>query len=384
MMTKNYLTRSEVVVFFVSLLIFGGILGLRVRTDIQNHAQFVKDVADGSLSPPANFLYYLVIYFFAAFTTNMHLLYGSSLLVLTLSVTAKFSITRVMSTQYYKSVRSFNAAVEALIYLACGLLLFAFSLPNGKTFYLGQIPPNVWHNSTTIFVMPFALGLFWLSFEQLVRPTTSRVVAIAVLCVANVLIKPSYFFVFVLSYPLMLLKQFGLGRELWRNLVPVVIGSVTTCVLYYLIYKLSYGNIQGGEAGIAIRPLSVWSHFSSNILLSLILSLVFPLVYLGLYWTDLIKNMILQYAVLSYSIAVTLYSLLSETGPRELHGNFFWQCVICSYLLFAVTTALSVEKIELFGWHYWKNRLVILAFLSHVVAGAIYLARCFYAKSGLV
>jgi len=49
-------------------------------------------------------------------------------------------------------------------------LLFVFSLPSvqvftNKFYYLGQFTPNVWHNSTTIFLMPFALLLFCFGFH---------------------------------------------------------------------------------------------------------------------------------------------------------------------------------------------------------------------------
>jgi hypothetical protein len=377
---KRYITHLEVIVFFGSLLLFGAILFLQISTDIQRHAETIQRVANGSLLPPANFLYYLTVYAIARFNTETSFLYPSSILILSLSVTAKFTITRLSATQYYRDILSDNTTSDTPIILASLLLLVVFSLPT-NSIYLGQIPPNVWHNSTTIFVMPFALSLFWLSYKQLAQPTTTGVVLVSILCVLNVLIKPSFFFVFALSYPFMLLRRYGFRRNLWPNLLPVVIGSFAAVAIYYLTYRLAYGKLYLGESGITIRPLSVWSHFSSNIALSLVFSLVFPIVYLGFYWKDLMKRALLQYAVVAYLISISIFALFSETGPREFHGNFFWQGVICSYILFLVTTVLFAEKVKTFGVRDWKNITILVAFLSHVMAGVVYLAVVFYTRN---
>jgi hypothetical protein len=377
---KKYITPFEAVVFFASLLLFGAILHFHISTDIQRHAETIQKVANGSLLPPANFMYYLTVYTIALFNTETSFLYSSSILVLSLSVTIKFTITRTSAVQYYRHILRDDAISDTPIILASVLLLVVFSLPT-NTIYLGQIPPNVWHNSTTIFVMPFALSLFWLSYNQLVQPTTTGAVLITILCVLNALIKPSFFFVFSVSYPLMLLRRFGLGRYRWRNLLPVVVGSIAVVVMYYLTYRLSFGNLDISESGIAIRPLSVWSHFSSNIALSLVFSLVFPIVYLGFYWKDLMKHALLQYAVVAYLISISIFALFSETGPREFHGNFFWQSVICSYILFLVTTVLFAEKVKTLGVRDWRNITILVAFTSHVIAGVLYLVKVFYTKN---
>jgi hypothetical protein len=179
----------------------------------------------------------------------------------------------------------------------------------------------------------------------------------------------------------MLMSRFASRRYLWHDLVPVIVGLIATGTMYYLIYELSFGNIYAGKVGIAIRPLHVWSHYSSNIALSLIVSLLFPIVYLGFYWKDLMKHALLQYAVVAYSISILIFALLSETGRREFHGNFFWQSAICSYILFLVTTVLFAEKIKALGVRDWKNTTTLVAFISHVIAGVLYLAKCLYTKS---
>lgn len=378
-MLKKYLTPLEVVVFFPMLAIFGAILFYPVHTDIQEHVDFLQKVAAGVRLPPTNFLYYATVYLFALFSTDTTILYISSAFVLALAVTAKFSITRLICTTYYRDVLN-RPAEDMIIRLAPFLLLLVFCLP-GDRFYVGQLPPNIWHNSTTIYLMPFALALFWLASKQLVEPTSRRNALMTLLCVFNVVIKGSFLVVFALSYPLMLLKRYGLGRMFFSNLIPVIVGVMVTGIAYYLIYELSYGNHHDVKAGIVVRPFWVWSHFSSNMPLSLFYSLAFPVVYLAFYRGDFIRHVVLQHAVVAYLIALFFFIVFSETGPREFHLNFIWQCIICGYFLFVFTAVLFADKIRHFGLGHWKNLILSAVFTAHVAAGVLYLAKLFYYRS---
>lgn len=380
-MQKKYITYWEVIVFLAALLLFGSVLFFNVTSDIQTHAKFIQDVANGSSLPPANFIYYAIVYVVALFNTKTIYLYAASMLILSLSVSAKFMLTRIFFSQHCRITLIENRMAETIISFVSVLLLIVFSLPTNSSFYVGQIPPNVWHNSTTILVMPFALSLFWLSYNQLLQPTEKRLLIITALCVLNVLIKPSFFFVFSLAYPLMLLKRFGLGRQLWRNLLPIIISSMIVIIMYYLIYQLSFGNIKAGKSEIAIQPFLVWSRLSPNIALSLFFSLVFPLAYLGFYWRDIIRHTIFQYAAVAFLISIFIAAMFSETGPREFHGNFFWQGIICNYILFFVVAVFFTEKVLATGLRNWKNITILVAFMLHAIIGVLYIAKLFYTKN---
>jgi len=325
-MKKIHISHWEIIVFLTSLSIFGAIIVFHIPSDIQAHAVLLKKAVNGTIPFPANPLYCLTIYAIAFFNTGTEHLYIASVLILSLGVTAKFIISQKFAVHYYRNIPRRNIPSDAVIALLCALLLFAFSIPSTilskGTFYLGQIPPNVWHNSTTIFLMPFALLLFWFSYEQLVKPTTANNLLITLFCVLNVLIKPSFYFVFSLSYPLMLISRFGLRKELWLNLLPVVTGSALLAAEYYLMYVLGF-DLSNEKSGIAISLLSAWSHYSPNIAISLIASTFFPLVYLCFYWKDLFQKLVLQYAMLSFLIAIVIASVFIETGPRTFHFNFF-------------------------------------------------------------
>ena len=385
-MTKKYILSTEVI-FFIVFSIFSSILYVGIRTDIQTHIGVVEKTVNGTILPPANFLYYLTIYAFTFFQTNVRLLRLSSVIVLSLAVTAKFLITYKFIISYNKKAVKRSNVPEWFILLYCILLLFAFSLPTiaalkGR-FYLGQFPPNVWHNSTTVFVMPFALLLFWLSYEQLKGPITQRLLLITLFCVLNILIKPNFYFVFCVVYPIMLVSRFGFRKELWLNLIPIIAGTVLLIGEYYLIFVFRFGNPgeTEGNLGIAISLFAVWSRYSSNIAVSFLASALFPLVYLCFYWRELFKNLLLQYAVLLYLIAIAMTSVFTEIGARQTHGNFIWQSIICTYILFMVVSALFVGKVKFVKKGDWPNKVVLVSFLLHAISGFVYLIYLFSTKS---
>jgi hypothetical protein len=372
-MRPKVITYLEPLVFLSAASFFRLLLLFDIPTDLQGHMAIIRSVADGTASPPGNFLYYLSVYSVALFQTKTIFLQVSTVLLLSLAVTAKFTLTRIFLFQTFRStVGSTAKNPSGLLAVLSLLMLVVFSLP-ADDMYLGQIPPNVFHNSTTIFLMPFAFLLWWISYRQMVKPTRRGIIWLAVLAVANVLIKPSFFMVFAIAYPLMLMRCYGIGKTLLKNLIPVVVGAASLGVMYFVIFRLGYSGKSGVEAGIVVRPFSVWSHWSSNIGLSLLASLAFPIVYCCMYPKDLRKHVVLQYAVVGYVIAMAIFVLLSETGPRELHGNLFWQCVVCSYILFTVLTALFAEKVSRFGLKSWKNLVVGMAFTCHAIAGAVFL-----------
>ncbi len=66
--------------------------------------------------------------------------------------------------------------------------------------YLGKTVSNVWHNSTIIFLFPFALILFWEEYKIIYKKgycNKGKILLVFILVVLNALIKPSFLFVFI-------------------------------------------------------------------------------------------------------------------------------------------------------------------------------------------
>lgn len=385
----------EIFVFILFTCFFGLLWLQNVTTDIQPHAYYVRDAAIGKVPLPANFLYYLSVYIVSLGNVGVwQRLCFASAVVLGLSVTAKFALTRRLLAGAI--TKSSLCMLPQKGRLSAGLLSLLFSLAllivssipmrlfrAGGYFYLGQIPPNVWHNSTTIYLMPFALLLFHRSWLQISNPSDRKGLWLILLLVAlNVFAKPSFIFVFLAVYPLFMLRA-ALRRANLRlfflNMVPVAVAGLLTLGMYLLIYAFSFGTtnpLHVGRSGVAIRPFMVWRSFSPDIPLSVLLSLVFPAAYVLLYPKES-GEPLMRYAWSLYIASVLIFILFAETGPRLSHGNFFWQTVVCAYILFFVTCARFSQRLFASGVKQWKNRILVACLSAHVLSGMVYLPSIF-------
>ena len=357
-------------VLLAALALFQAIAFSGIRTDIQAHAAWASRIFQGEVDPPANFLYYLVIHLAAGLQADIFPLLWASVVVLALAVAAKFALGFAILSQT-------GARPGVALGLAAALLL-AFSLPTwdlSRGFWLlGETPPNVWHNSTTIALMPFAMALFWVSHRALREPTPQRDLAIAALSLLNVLVKPSFFFAFAIVYPCLVLRETGVSRLLLQRLWPVAFGAAWVGVQYLVLFGLGIASTAPEHAGVRIEPFAIWSAYSSNIPVSVLASTLFPAAHLLLRGRDLRDSLLLRYALLLYLASISLMALLAETGPRRWHGNFFWQSFVACQLLFLSAASLlgprlSARKVA------WRDRVLLAVLLLHGLAGVAYLAR---------
>ncbi len=377
--SRGWWLGSIVAAFGFALLVFGSILRQEIGTDLQLHAGFIRDYARGDADLPSNFVLYLVIRTLALFSDEFNMLLLATALSLALSVAAKFAISFAFLRDRlaeYSALPSARLLREGHLLLLCAMLLVVFSLPV-RHYYLGQLPPNVWHNSTTIFLMPFALLLFWTSLRQLTHPSLGRALLITMLAALNILIKPSFFMVFAVAYPLMLLQAHGLSRRWLLELLPLAVGAAVLAVLYVFIYIRPLNVGPAGQSGITIAPFHVWSMYTWSIPLSILASLLFPIVYIALFPSEAWRSQAMRYALLCQLVGVVIAILLTETGPRERHGNFFWQGIVCAYLTFLVTAAEGSARLQERGPRDPRLWVIAAVFMTHLLAGIAYLAKLF-------
>jgi len=386
---------SSIAIFFIAFLIFIGMYFFSVQSDHQTHVDWLSFVVRGYRSPRPNFLYQLMVYCVSFFNKEFLPLFFSSAVVLSFAVAAKFSLSQkyileivndVVSQPDLKSERN----TQAIVIIASLMLVFMFSLPItvllGGDFYLTNFPPNIWKNPTTILLMPFALGLFGVSYQQLRNPNTSNIQIIAILCILNVLAKPSFFFVFGIVYPLYFLKLHGMKKLFWINMIPVFLGAIVMLGEYYLLYI--FAGLADAGGGVAISLFTLWDHYSPSIVLSFIGSIFFPLLYFILKPKQFLESDLFKYASISLLVGVIIFSVFIETGERKYDGNFAWQYFVANYILYMVMTAFLVKEFASklathvsFGimiiQSNWKLRSITIIFSIQFMLGVYYLINLF-------
>jgi len=372
-----------IVVFFAVALFFYGLLyAFNVQTDIQKHIEFAGAMLQGTNFPPT-FLYFAAISIFALFQNDYNSLLFASLIVLSFAVAFKFHITARLfakKTDLSKTFSKDKVYLISNIVGVCLITVFCIYLPKelGLTthFLIGQIPPNIWSNSTTIFLMPFAILLFWHSYILLEKFEMKDFWMVLVMIFLNIVTKPNFFLCFVAVFPLMALIRYRLNKEFFLCLIPPFFGFALIILEYFAIYRLgTYGYGDPGESGVTIAPLVWWRLYATNIPVSILISAAFPLVYLLFYFKRVKEEPFLYYAYLLFAVGVAILVFFGETGPRESHGNFQWQAMVSNYILFF---AVAIDFVRVFLQTRalnLKDKIIVAVFALHLFSGWLYLAK---------
>jgi hypothetical protein len=263
-------------------------------------------------------------------------------------------------------------------------LLFIFCLPGFNfsypdRFYLGQLAPNVWHNSTVIFLFPFAIILFFKVFELLQANEPNKKISyqVAALILINALIKPSLLFTIIPSFFILFLFSNNPWKIKIKELdkfLPFIVGIIFIGVEYLIIYKLNYTSTvtPSNQSGIMIAPFEVWRYLSGNVVISFLTSCLFPLVYIFITKGKVLKSPLVIFAVTNFIIALAIWILFAESGDRKLHGNFYWQVVITNYLLFFSLLLHLINGIKTNTISKIKRLVIAGVLLMHFAWGVFY------------
>ena len=393
-MHKKILTINGSIVFFLSLAFFYFLLKASFSTDYfvtdtQIHSLWLLKINYGLESYPPNFMYHIIVNTLSFYSKDLFIIYLSSTFALALSVVAKFEITKEILRETTGDLYKNRILIIAV---AFGLIVFFpiqdyFGLTFFNRYYIGKVTPNVWHNSTTIFLIPFALMLFWLQYKELVSKTPvskSTLVKITILIIFNILIKPSFFFVYAPVSALLLWKKYGLGKQYIKNIIPILIGLPVLYFMHRILFILQAGGYANNEGGLILsKPFEAWLHFAPvwYLPITFIHSFALPISYAILYRKDFIKNKMIIYASLLTVFGLLISILFIEDGPRKYHGNLMWQNVICSYLLMLSVSACIMKKYLLEGMKSLKMKILGVVFFLHTATGVIYIIRLLKEKN---
>lgn len=341
-----------------------------IRTDIQDHIAVLQtNLEKGGFR--INFLYFVLIWIFSGFSSSVAPLLWASIFILSAAVGAKFLI----SWNYFEINK--KVSISMLLIFSCIGLIFCtnifFQQHWGVWFKIvGNLPANVWHNSTVILLMPFSLMLFSRIERFLNKPEKEKLWPICLLIFLNITIKPNYIFTLVPSLGLFFLLYKSNYKHFKKFALIIGVALSFIALQYILNFIVEVNAVNGGENKIAIKPFHVWHHYSKNVPLSLIYSLFFPIVAATLLFEKLKTDRIFWFLILNLTIGIIISIIMTEGGAYEFDNNFSWQNVVNVYILFMYLLAQWI-KADL----NWKKAVSFLAFSAHVVFGLYYIYKMF-------
>lgn len=367
---------SLISLIFVSLITFSVIM-FQKQPDLYDHVLLSQRLIEGNLHY-ANFLYYGLVAALVFFQSNLIMLQLSALLVLMASVVAKYFLSLKFISGNYGMLDGGHseANCKRIGWISFGLCLaFNFPVNFSATWYLGQFSPNLWHNSTTIFLMPFALLLYFESLRYLRYPNGKSLWMMNIWVLIGALIKPSFLFAFIPAFLILLLKEFKLSPSFFKGLIPLVVSFLG--IAWVGIYNFITNTYNEG-GGVTIAPFKVWSNWSENIPLSILASLAFPLAVLIFNISKLKFRTDYLFAWILMIPALLVYILFAEEGANWIvvASNFSWQLIVCNFILFMTSLKISLEmdhQQRLLGRS--VKTLLLGLFAAHVLFGMLYLIK---------
>jgi hypothetical protein len=330
-----------------------------------------------------NFLFFVTVLIFSFWSTSFKILLVSAIFVIALSIAFKFFITQKLLLSSLdnsithvttKIASDYLAVILAFVLIVCSVINIP-GLEFTKYFIVGQFPPNVWHNSTTIFLMPFAILLFYKSYELINEYSSKKALIVCLLILLNALAKPSFILCFAVAYPIVLFENYLLSKQFWIRITPLIFTFFILAAQYVVNFYFSKQMNIPDEGGIKIAPFNVWNKLSDNWAVSLLLSTVYPLVFLLFYFRNAFRDALYKYAFVLFIVATLIMIFLSETGAREFHGNFLWQGIICNFILFLATCMTHLKIIGSNQKLGTKDKLIFSVLFIHFLTGILYLIK---------
>jgi hypothetical protein len=358
----------------VSCAVIFASMKAHLANDFPAHIGLTIDMIRGG-PPRGEFLFFMLNALFAGFSTDRGVLEISLAFVLGAAIGTKVWLSvRFIAAERRAAIPTRLSGLPGWAVAAGALCAFAAALPVAGRHYLGEIPPSIWHNSTTILLMPFALGLFWTTLRFLETGATTWLWRSAPLVVLSLAAKPSFMLSLLPAFALLTLLRFRTSPPA-RRAILLVAGMATLLVLQ-TVYLYNVDSTIATNAGVAVEPLAVWHYFSRDIPLSILASLVFPMTALTLGGTDVRANLAVRYATVLLAAALVQYALFAEKGPYRLSGNFTWQAIVVMWVLFVALVSALVP---------WYERrpvgarqlMIAVAFLAQVVAGVLFFQHWF-------
>lgn len=351
-------------------------------SDLPEHARIAKTQLENGALVRNNFLMYFLANLLSAFSGNRNGIKLALVFLIAMSNTAKYAIVKDEFSKMC-TIRYSKIASLALLFVYIVPVLFFLNwfgvLEHGDTFYLGYYVPNVWHNSTVLCMMPFAILTYFLSVRQMESYDKKRNYLIALYVALGTMVKPSFFFIYAVAYPILLFTRYRFSKEFFYSLIPIVVGLL--CVMYQFLTIYDGGD--GSGVVVSVLPLftvEFWQSHWSCLLSSLALPIIFVLLYRKTVFND--REFWFSFVMLVVSLGICW--CCQEIGPRASHGNFNWQVVAAMWFVYYYMLKTVIKSIFdnncgkqslPCGMLTLTNKVFLGLYGIHVLVGGFYLGR---------
>lgn len=361
-----------------------------VNTDIPAHSNLAIDAASNWTHYPANFGLYLSSNILAPIMPKLGEItptYRALSVIIAVAVGFKF----IISTLIIRALIVWRQEKKRFVISAIlGLVsIFVFAIPyrylGGESFYYyyGSFVPNVWHNSTIIASMPFTLLLFWWSAKEIEKPERRRVWALSTIAVLLVCIKPSFIFIYCSAFSILFFIRYRFQVRYIIHYAPVAASVLIVIAQWYFIYISETNTL--GQSSVIFSPLGHWKSWTTgnSLILAIAASALAP--FIAIFGTRNPNDWKSYYAATLFIIGLVIYLLIAESGERFVSGNFYWQVVPSTFILFAMALGKLAESYLHYSQTSLRQKICMyiaaIGIFAHLVFGLLYFSHIFEIKN---
>lgn len=371
--------------------------------DFRSHIQFAKDALFNDAPMPKHFLYSVLIISTAWWTTNELTWLLSACFWLSTLTILKLATTQFVITRLWNPDAHSQKSLKPLWLSICLLIVFPFPIPEAVEFgsttlvnldlkhslpgldhiirgywYRHNFPPNTWHNSTLVALMPFAIITVYLGYKLLQKPHNTQIALLHFFTTFSAFAKPSFLVAWI---PVYFFVSFYSVKD-WKQRViswgPLLLSGLVVVAQYILLYEVP---IEGQEnSGVNFSWLAVWSSSAgrteSGFYLSVLFSCIMPLSFYLLNPHFLKKD--LHLLAIGMSFLSFFYAAFLVEPVRLTDGNFLWSAISSQYILYMVSVSevfKSTNTTNIAGNLSHKQVIPAMLFLCQVLFGIMYLFR---------
>ncbi|MCQ2524666.1 MAG: hypothetical protein MJ123_10050 [Lachnospiraceae bacterium] len=290
--------------------------------------------------------------FFYSFTTFLYLLlyklpafnYTVAFLLMATTIGSIF-LTAILLRKLFEA----NKVVVSKTYIDFLALVSNFVIGfylsfAGKSHYVAYQSGNLWHNSTYIFMRFFALltVLIFIKYHENYKNGIDLKLwfLLSIVLMITTGIKASFFTVFGPVMALVLLYDLCTKTKFIRVFVAALTVIPSFAVVLYQNLVL-FGNDTGN--GFVINPFYTLSLRGEHPKVTLILSILFPLMVGICHTNDIWKNKYYTVSILIFIFGFVEVFLFAESGSRSKDGNFLWGYAISIFFIFVMSIVLFVK-----------------------------------------
>ena len=368
------------IIFDLALLVYAGLLFYlyynqllfpvtgRFESDTAIHVRFaVEDHYYHSLAA--------FIYVFLSWLPFSEILIATVLTIATVGaiIGTKFLILKLISLYDFKMS---DITVNIIAFSSNILMAFYIKSANSNH-YIGYECANMWHNSTYTFMKVFAIFtvIYFIdaynSYKE--EKLGKKFYIYSILLTVTTGFKASFLTVFAPFLALLLL------RDLIKKTPFMKVFAFALSIIPSLIVLLCQNMVLSSDSGngYAISPFTALALRGAHPKITLVLSVLFPLLIFFTHIKDFYKDKVYFSTLIFTGIAFMEVFLLVETGERSLDGNFMWGYSIALFFLFLISIIKALKDFaqrrdanKVFAGMVLSVEMLILFW--HVLTGIIY------------